>query len=342
MEEPSLSINGDRISQEDILADLNDKLEDLDEFDIAIDDDFSFKPEEKEESPERHFYEEYKGYKVKVTPQGHDWRGLPMINYMGEVRPHYSALDKETQQVLQIQMIAELSNDRQLYPDLGIPDDKTLMSYSLNVLHTYRNEKKKIIQGMKYGVFYEKAIIGTCMTIEGILTTLGVNFVKDFTANQVKIIPIYKIFASNIATQQGAGPLEGQSPTNMVAIAIVMSLGLYCGARYLKGEENGTNIYKILSEMANNNFSGPSPTTTTNSSSTRKNIETEKKTTEARVPSPLETPEETAPSLSFAGIDIGNAMSQVGTFLPMISSLMGSGDDKEKKKKKKKKKKYRQ
>lgn len=336
MEEPSLSINGKSVSQRDVLDDLDVELEELDEFDIAIEDDLLLEREEKKEEPHVDFYEDYGGYKIKVTPQGHDYRGLPMIHYMGELRPHYSALDKESQQVLQIQMIAELSNYRQLYPQLGIPGDDSLMTYSLNVLHTYLNEKRKVVRGMKYAVFYEKSIIGTCMTIEGILRVLGVDFMEDFTVNQIEVIPIYKILASSLATEHGAGPMEGQSPTYTIAIAIIISLGLYGGARYLKGKDGGTTIYKVISGMANKNFVGENPSVTSSNTTTQKSVE------EPRVPSPLEKKEEEAPSFSIGGVDIGGMMSQAQTFLPMVTALMGGDKDEKEKKKKKKKRRFRQ
>lgn len=331
MDEPSLSIHGEKVSQKDVLDELYNDLDNLDEFDVAIDNDYE---KQHEETKEQIFYEDYGSYKVKVTPKGHDWRGLPLIDYMGELRPHYSALDKETQQVLQIQMIARLSNLRHLYSELGIPDDAVLMTYSLNVLHTYLNEKDRIVQGMKYAVFYEKAIIGTCMTLETLSRTLGANFAKNFTSNQIEVIPIYKIVASQMATHHGAGPLEGQSPTVMMAVVIAMSFGLYCGARYLKGEDGGTSIYKLLSSMASKNFAEPS--------SPQK--EAPKKSEESRVASPLESKEDVAPSLSFNGFDLAGMMSQVGNVLPVISTLMGGDNDEKetKKKNKKKRRKYRE
>lgn len=302
MEEPPYMVNGKELN-------INDQPAPLDEFVIAGD--FlltSDAPPTKYKSSD---YEEIGGYRAKVTSEGIDWRGLPMINYLGEMRPHYSVLDKDTLDSLLIEQIAKLRNYRTLYPELQIMGDEALTKLTPNSLHTYAKEVEKSVNGRTYGVMYEKAIIGTCMALEIALTSMGVTVVDQFTENQIKILPIFRMVATNVATAHGAGPMQSLPVEYQIGGAVMLSMLLYGGANFIGGKERGSKIHQLISQIASDNLvATPTPPPVNG----------------ARVPSPFEA----APPAATSGFDLSSIGESLKTYGPMLGAFLGNGSNKSK------------
>lgn len=245
MEEPPATVNGEKYIP---------KHEVIDEFDVAAD---LLNPGETL-PPKQEIYEEYGQYKVKVKEAGVDYRGMPLINFLGELRPHYSAMDKEMVENLRIEMISEVRTYGRVYPELGVMKDDQLNALGDNALHTYLRELKKQVNGIKYGIMYEKGIVTTCVVLEAILTSLGVKVVKDFTQNNIKAIPIFRMVAANMANTYGGGPVESLPVSYQVGGMVSLMILLYGATNYIGGEK-GAAIYQAISNVATQQLIAATP-----------------------------------------------------------------------------------
>jgi hypothetical protein len=301
MDEPTPTINGEKFSP---------KHDVIDEFEIASDllHPGEVLPEKKD------IYEEYGEYKVKVAEAGVDYRGMPLINFLGELRPHYSAMDKEMVENLRIEMISEARTISRLYPELGVLSDDKLMDLGNNALHTYLREIKKQVNGIKYGLMYEKAIVTTCVVVEAILKSLGVKAVENFTENNIKVLPIFRMMAGNMANTYGGGVVESWPVSYQIGGIVTLMIVMYGATNYIGGKK-GAAIYQLVSDVATKQLVASTPQS-------------------PQIQPSVHLGKTEQPAASGGGLF--DLMGKVTDLAPMIGAFMKSGDEKPEKERKNK------
>lgn len=151
-------------------------------------------------------------FRPKKTAEGYDWRGLPMITYLGVTKPDYDRLDKETISILKEEMIGNMRLWRSMDKSLGIGKDEELRKLRPHSLHHQHDQCQRIMTAKNSAIFYKQAIVGGSHVMD--LTGKMFGFKQDFSyaQQQITAMPIYNTTVTDMAMAYGSGPLEGFPP----------------------------------------------------------------------------------------------------------------------------------
>ena len=248
---------------------------------------------------------------LRPTDPINDNRGLPIIRFLGRLRPDYDNVDITMQRTLRIQMVASLGNLRSLHTDLTIMSDDKLYDLHLHDLHTYSESIQNVVNARASALFYTKALYAATMTVEKVAAQFGFKVADKFTEKSLVFASIFKGYAGRIAWQseeQGTGLLSGISPAMQLGLMWTSSLGFYCLLNYFMGDR-AEAAYDVLGAVM------------ADSSSVMVEPPTPLVATDASIP-PNTSPFATAVKPSGGGGIMDN-LDKVGKYVDLASRLFG-------------------